>query len=590
MKKKKEEKKIARGQYSIGGRILFWMSLVALGPLLIMAYQGYHCARQAIVESQEGHLISVLESRKIMLEGWLDKIKTDLYFLSLNPCSGKMCSMPANGNIPEHSKDCCKHLENVKKGSAYYKSITSYNSDWKQHHQASGVNIHDKLSADFKLRMSTAKGLVVSNALMGEAVLVGRPVQDKKDSGVAYIVASLDLSQAIAPILSGRTGLGDTGKVYLLSPEGHYLSSPSGDLSGQKNYLPSGLFPKTTPAVIEYTDYRGVKVLGVADTIDELNWTVVAEIEYDEAFSWLVILRYRALVTGIITLIMVLFVSTNSAKKLSEPLKKLAAVSRRIGMGHVEERMDRLDGAEAQEVGQAFNKMLDQLEASHRKLIQSASLAAVGELSSSIVHEMRNPLSSVKINLQALHKKVEGDTTHSELADIASGQVARLERMLSDLLGYGKPLQLNPTVIIFSDLAKEVVEVVRREATEKSVSVETVDDLGEVTADHEQISRALTNLVTNAIQASVRGGKVVIEGKILQDNKAAISVSDNGSGIPDAQKEKLFQPFFTTREEGTGLGLANVKKIADCHGWSITSENRPEGGAVFTIFLPIQKV
>lgn len=88
------EKSTVHSKHSLGWRIFFWMSLVAMGPLLIMAYQGYRCARQVVVESQEGHLKSVLQSRKIMLEAWLTKVKTDLYFLSLTPCSGKMCNLP----------------------------------------------------------------------------------------------------------------------------------------------------------------------------------------------------------------------------------------------------------------------------------------------------------------------------------------------------------------------------------------------------------------------------------------------------------------------------------------------------------------
>jgi len=581
----------APSKHSMGWQILFWMSLVAMGPLLIMAYQGYHCARQAVVESQEKHLKSVLESRKIMLEAWLAKIKTNLYFLSLTPCSGKMCNLPADGSIPVHAKNCCKLLDSVQEGSTYYKTIASYTADWKPHYQGRGPDIQNLLSAEFKTKLAEAKGLVIAPAIINGNILAGYPVVTQEDSEVAYIIACLDLTQSITPILSNRTGLGNSGKVYLLSSDGHYLSLPPGSSNrqGQENHLPPQIFSQESPTVLEYEDFRGVDVLGVADKIQELNWTVVAEMDYAEAFAWLGTLRHRAFVTGAITLIVVLFVSIRSARKLSQPLKKLAAVSRRIALGHPEERLGPLDGAEAQEVGQAFDKMMDQLSASHRKLMQTASLAAVGELSSSIVHEMRNPLSSVKINLQALRKKVEGDANYAELADIASEQVVRLEKMLADLLNYGKPLHLATTRISFGDLAKEILELVRQQATEKAVSVTIENELDQtpITADPEQTRRALTNLVANAIQAAPHGGAVRISAKTIESNRAIISVCDNGRGISETEKEKLFQPFFTTKEGGTGLGLANVKKIADYHGWNIAAENLPEGGAVFTISLTI---
>jgi methyl-accepting chemotaxis protein len=332
----KKEKSTVRSKHSMGWRILFWMSLVAMGPLLIMAYQGYHCARQAVVESQEGHLKSVLQSRKIMLEAWLAKIKTDLYFLSLTPCSGKMCNLPTDSAIPTHAKDCCKLLDSVQKGSTYYKTIASYNSGWKPHHQGSGPDIQNLLSTDFKSKMAEAKGLVIAPAIVSENIVAGHPVIKRENSEVAYIIASLDLTRAITPILSNRTGLGNSGKVYLLSSEGHYLSSPSGfsNLLGQKNHLPPQIISQNSPTVFEYEDFRGVHVLGVADKIQELDWTIVTEMDYEEAFAWLGTLRSRAFVTGVITLVVVLFVSMKSAKKLSQPLKKLAAVSRRIALGH----------------------------------------------------------------------------------------------------------------------------------------------------------------------------------------------------------------------------------------------------------------
>jgi signal transduction histidine kinase len=267
-------------------------------------------------------------------------------------------------------------------------------------------------------------------------------------------------------------------------------------------------------------------------------------------------------------------------------------VSRRIAEGHHEERLGALPGAEAQDVGTAFNKMLDELAASYRRLSHAASLASVGELSSSVVHEMRNPLSSIKMNLRALREKVQGDAAYRELADIASNQVERLEHMLSDLLGYGKPLHLELTGVRFGDVARDVVDVMRPEAEKRAVSIRVQDHLEdtELKTDREQMRRALTNLVANAVQAAKLNGTVLVTGRIdaQAPERVAISVSDDGPGLSEAQMDKLFQPFFTTRDGGIGLGLANVKKIVDYHGGTVSAENRPEGGAVFTIYLPLK--
>ncbi len=585
---------------SLGWRILFWIAIIACGTLLIMAYQGYHSARQAIIASKEEHLRSVLQSRKSRIETWLTELKAELRFLAVTPCAHSDCAIQTNDTYQALTSECCNLLEHVHEGSSLYESIAIYDQNWDQILRTTGSNFEgiESIPPVFKAAMDSAEDFLIGPSVLREhgevTMYIGHPITELDGAKTANIVASLNLSKTLAPILRDRTGLGETGKVYLLSSEGRFLASPtpSTDLIGQAGTTPSGLLITTTSTVHEYDDYRGTKVLGVSASFPVLNWIVVAEIDQKEAFAWLSLLRTRAIITGGIMLAIVLLLATRSATTLSQPLRELAAVSRRVAHGHHEERVGHLDGTEAQEVGRAFNRMLDELAISQRKLIQAASLAAVGELSSSIVHEIRNPLSSIKMNLQALRLKVEEDPVYAELAEIASNQVIRLETMLSDLLNYGKPLQLKLTEISFAELAKDTVEVVRTEAEEKHVSVATEDGFGStmIIADRDQLWRALTNLVLNAVQASPPYETVLISSTLSSEEpqSALITVSDHGPGITDSQKDKLFQPFFTTREDGTGLGLANVKKIVEYHGGTVSARNQPEGGAAFTIILPLR--
>ena len=276
---------------------------------------------------------------------------------------------------------------------------------------------------------------------------------------------------------------------------------------------------------------------------------------------------------------------------MSHPLLKLVEVSRRIAKGQHTERLVPFGESEVQEVSEAFNKMLDELAASHQRMVRVSSLAAVGEMSSSIVHEIRSPLSSVKLNFQALHNKFKRNSDYSDLAETSLKQLSRIDKMLSDLLNYGKPIDLKPSSLIFGNFLKEVLEIVRGAMEEKKIKVEIQDGLNNkpLIADPEQIRRALTNLLTNAIQASPLEGKVIISADISpkEPDKIIISIRDNGPGIPDHIKKELFRPFFTTRKDGTGLGLANVKKIVDFHGGNVTAENGEEKGAIFTIVLPL---
>ena len=584
---------------TLGWRILIWMALVALGPLVVMAYQGYHCARQAIVESKQEHLRSVLESKKTRIETWLREIEADMRFLAVAPCVRTDCAAHTAAPGEDGPGEACNLLEHVRTRSAAYESLATYNRGWKilKQTRVEGTDEEHLLPLDFTSRLDEADGMVLSSHHLLEDGTIdlhtGHPIFGRDGIRAGFLVADLDLTATLDPILRDRSGLGRTGKVILLSQNGKILRTSTGraDRVGRKAVLPEALLSTGSPEVHAYIDSRDTEVLGAAAAVPGLGWTVLVEVDQDEAFAWLGRLRKRATVTGVITLVLVLVLAARGAGRLSRPLRQLAAVAGRIARGRHEERLGPLEGAEAQEVAQAFNTMLDEIALSHRRLMHAASLAAVGELSSSIVHEMRNPLSSVKINLQALRRKVKGDDAHTELAEIALGQVRRLETMLSDLLGYGKPLQLNLESLEIGALAREVAEFVNDEVWERRISVEVKERLGRptITADAEQIQRALTNLVINAVQASPKGGRVVIA--IQKDpadpNRVAVTVSDQGPGIPDENKEKIFQPFFTAREGGTGLGLANVKKIVDYHGGTVAAGDHPHGGAMLTMILPI---
>lgn len=325
----------------------------------------------------------------------------------------------------------------------------------------------------------------------------------------------------------------------------------------------------------------------------ELGWDLVAEIDEAEAFDWLRTLRLRAIGTGIATLMGVLLLASRSARQVIRPLRRLSETARRIATGHGQERVARLNVLEAQEVGEAFNAMLDELDRMNKQIAQTASLSAIGQLSSSIVHEMRNPLSSVKMNLKALQERVGSDPIYGELAEIAAGQVSRIETMLSDLLQFGKPLELTIAPVSFARLAADVKTNLAPAAAGKGIVIKIVDhsDGNTFSADYEQLQRALFNLVHNAVEVAPSNGSVVIAGAFMEAHglKFGISVTDTGPGVPDGIRGKLFQPFCTSRDNGTGLGLANVKKIADLHGGTVSFENRAEGGAIFRIALPVNR-
>lgn len=349
----------------------------------------------------------------------------------------------------------------------------------------------------------------------------------------------------------------------------------------------SSLLPPL-PALRYWRDAAGTPLVGAAVADGRLGVTLVVATPADEPYHLLDRYRMHAALTALLTFVCVLLLASRGALWLARPFRTLGEVARRVAEGRHDVRVGPLRDPEAAELAEAFDRMLDEIEAAHARIVRSATLAAVGELSSSVVHEMRNPLSSVKINLQALRRRVDalGDALHRELAEIAIDQVNRLERMLTDLLHYGKPLALRVERLRFRELAEPALELMKPATAERGILFRVEDRLNDrrIAGDRELLLRALTNLLANAAQASPDGGTVALTG-FAEGAALLLRVEDRGAGVRDADREGLFRPFFTTRSSGTGLGLANVKKIVERHGGSVAYEPVAEGGSRFTIRL-----
>jgi signal transduction histidine kinase len=591
---------MAKGRHgrSVAVTLFVVMMAVAVVPLAIMAIQGYHCASMAVVELQKANLESVLQSREARLRDWLHERQADLTALAGYPCTLEQCThrQGAATNI----RGVCELLDHAHARTRAYESLVAYSPTWQRVNQSSrSVHTDEELLLPRFMESLTKSGEPVvtlphfhDGGMFG--IHMGCPILGGTSNKLGYLVAALDLSATVHPILRDRTGFGKTTRTYIVSADGRYFSQPAEGvhLLREKASLPAGLLAGEGRMPYTYDNCMGTKVIGVSSRIPSLDWVLVAEIERAEAFAWLGSLRRRAILTGCLTLLLVGFLALRSAHWATVPLKRLATVARDVSAGHFEKRLGELKGREPQEVARAFNGMLDKLAAAQRDLVQAASLAAVGELSSSIVHEMRNPLSSVKMNVKALRQKVADDEIHAELADIAAQQAERLEQMLNDLLQYGKPVELHEEVVRVSEVLADSSTALAPLSRTSDVTLSIEDRTGGRTTamDREQMRRAITNLGDNALRASPRGGATTIAAEILaseQGEELVIAVEDSGEGLSEAVRERLFEPFFTARGDGTGLGLANVRKIVELHGGTVVGDNRAEGGARFTIRLPL---
>lgn len=595
-------------------RVLAWMLLLSIVPLLIMAAQGYHCGKQAIIEKTNDHLLSLVNSRSALVSTWFDQRFSELDVVASSPSVARCCSHFLDLSEEEIDHEVTAMLRSVLNRVDAYDEIAVFGKDNTAIADVARAEEATLATTDMQFleELRGSKGFTMDRPRLdaaGNVVLtIGRSMKEGANYSGA-ILARLNLTKGLDPLLQSRDGMGKTGKVYLVWI-GKSGSAPYSAMEFASRIMTEPFVGKDRIALrisppiaisvssrsvpegnLSYTDYRGKEVWARARVVDPFNMNIVVEQDTPEALAWLHTLVFRVGITATITTVLLIIVALWISRRLGEPLRVLAHVAQRVRTGSVEERVGPLHGSEAEEVRMAFNEMLDDLAAKQRELLRTATLASIGELSSSIVHEMRNPLSSIKMNLQSLKREVENDPSNRELAGIADAQVRRLERMLDDLLQYGRPIDVAPAPVAFDELMSSVTAVVAEQARAKQVTIKQHDELlkARLNVDPEQMCRALTNLVVNAIQAAPAGGTVTVRARkdALWGHTASIEVSDSGSGLSDEAKERVFSPFFTTKESGTGLGLANVKKIVELHGGTVTAANANGGGAVFSIKLPL---
>lgn len=233
-----------------------------------------------------------------------------------------------------------------------------------------------------------------------------------------------------------------------------------------------------------------------------------------------------------------------------------------------------------------FTDMTERLRL-ERSAELNRQLAALGELTAGVVHELRNPVSVISGLAELLIRKLEpGDGKH-DAAQTILREARELERSISQFLGFARPFELQIADCSPTEIIERTVQLCRRKAEHNNVTIESssFDPAVNMRADLLRVAQALSNIVNNAIDAVPAGGKVHL--RASQDgDRIVFEVQDKGPGIHLRPGEDLFAPFFTTKEGGTGLGLTIAHRIITAHGGTVSHVNRPEGGASFIVRMP----
>lgn len=302
-----------------------------------------------------------------------------------------------------------------------------------------------------------------------------------------------------------------------------------------------------------------------------------------------VVLAIAIALTVVVLLLLSLLVSRILARRIGFPIEQLAVATSRVAKGDLEHRITVEAKDEIADLVKAFNKMTEDLKKHKQDLIRAERLAAWRDIARRVAHEINNPLTPIQTTIYRLKQRFKPeDASNTEilkmldaisrkvedLRGIATrfGEIARLPEPKFDLLELNKTIE--DSLKLFDNFSPRI-EIAR----------EMDPDLGLVWADGSQIKRAIENLIKNAIEAMPEGGRITIRTSKIE-GFAVIEIADTGKGIPEDIRNKIFDPYFTTKPHGSGLGLAVVQKIVDDHKGRIEFETGKDG-TTFRILLPL---
>jgi len=380
--------------------------------------------------------------------------------------------------------------------------------------------------------------------------------------------------------------------------------------------LGSRILPDAAPGDPAFSEERRIVVQGQTIRVREIEIPIFPESGETNANKWASVkigmslepmyanlreVRKVLLLIGAGGFLLGIVGATILARRISRPLHRLVEGTVRVARGDFSQEMAATSGDEVGELARSFNSMTRELlhtrrrmEEAHRKLIQHEKLASIGRMAATIAHEIRNPLTSVKLNIQKVVEEERfAEAVRSHLGLSLEG-IGEIERFIKELLNFTRVPELSLERWSIDQIVEESLKVVKDVLADKGLTVERAcaADLPPVLVDADKMRQVFLNILRNAHEALGPGGRITIACDAVKDGgrpMVRVRIVDDGPGIPDNVRPNIFEPFYTTKKSGFGLGLPNARKIVEQHNGSIYLGRKRGRGTSFVVLIPAEE-
>ena len=427
-----------------------------------------------------------------------------------------------------------------------------------------------------------------------------KPLLNDRKEYIGDLVIDLNYNKVVN--LVRAVGIGEKGYAFIVDDGGNIVVHP------QFRPYEYNLSKYTDPRLREFVvnmiagesgwemyHYLGEKAAAYAP-IRSMGWSVAVCIPIEEFKKDANLLRKRMIEGVTITLLLAILAVIVLSYNLVKPVKRLVTATERIAKGDLHQKIPVKSGDELGVLTRSFNRMVSKLSEMQGELVRSEKLISMGRLSAGVAHEIRNPLNAMKGAIVYLIRKRPDDGLIQEYSQLLLEEVERLNQFVTEFLYFARQSVPNPVPINVNELLDNTLFLFDEKLKEKTVTVVKRLDgsLPLIQIDPYQIEQVIINLLMNALDAMSKNGKLEISTalqtgheKAMSTATAVIAIMDNGVGISEEEMNSIFDPFFSTKETGTGLGLPISLGIVENHGGSLLIKSRKDEGTMAVIELPV---
>ena len=595
-------------------KVMLLFVLLALAPLCVVGTVAMGTAEELILGMATNQIEHVAADKAALLERWISERKADLGVVA---GSSILRSLDHEQIAP--------YLELVRNRYKVYSRMIVASRDGSIVYDSSPKGSKPQEEEWFKDALAGKSYLsdIAFDPEQRESFFrISLPLVDALGAASGVVCATVGTNTILSLIL--KISLGETGECYLVNREGTFLAHREPNRILKENIAQSESFKNILNGgkhQITYIDYRGVEVMGASARVGGTDWALVVEQDRNEAFHDADRLKQYIYLVASLSACGALASAWLLSLYVVNPIRKLSTAATYLARGEFErvqvktKRADEIGvlyGAFGEMARQLQNRqvMLERqmvlkeaeleetgarLKETQQAAARSQQLAALGRLAAGVAHEIRTPLTSLKLFLESVESEIEISPDYEEDFQVAMNQVKRMEATISRFLDFARPQDPIFSLLDVGELIEDALLVVGPKARQQeTIVLKSISRfLPKIKGDKKQLGEALLNLLVNGLEAVASQGELRIVAYLgsMQPEDGSrecvqINVSDTGPGIVEENMARLFDPFFTTKATGAGLGLAIVTSTIHRHGGEVMVQSTVGQGTTFSVLVP----